>query len=91
MAEITYKPIIEAEFKVSGTYSICIDKCIRLVDGKEDGEQVVMRYKKNGMRVPRQPAFDEISITKAIIEAYKKGVFSREALDLLKKEIVEIE
>ncbi|MFJ7371262.1 hypothetical protein ACIQVU_17810 [Lysinibacillus sp. NPDC098008] len=87
MSEITYKPIVESEVKVSETYSICIDKCIKIEGGEEKCEQVVMRYKKNGMRVPRQPAFDELNVTKAIINAYKQGVFSREALDLLKKEI----
>ncbi|WP_186306621.1 hypothetical protein [Siminovitchia fortis] len=50
-----------------------------------------MRYKKNGQKVPRQPAFDERSITEAIIEAYKQGVFSRESLALLKKGINEVE
>lgn len=90
MTETTYKPIVKSEFKVSGIYSISIDKCIKVEDGEEKGEQVVMRYKKNGQRVPRQPAFDELSITKAIIEAYKQGVFSKEALDLLKKEISEL-
>ncbi|QDP39457.1 hypothetical protein [Radiobacillus deserti] len=90
MTETTYKPIVESELKVSELYSICIDKCIKIEDGEEKGEQVVMRYKKNGQRIPRQPAFDELSITKAIIEAYKQGVFSKEALDLLKKEISEM-
>ncbi|RST72492.1 hypothetical protein D4T97_015635 [Siminovitchia acidinfaciens] len=90
MTETTYKPIVESEFKVSGIYSICIDRCIKIEDGEEKGEQVVMRYKKNGHRIPRQPAFDELSITKAIIEAFKQGVFSKESLDLLKKEIREI-
>lgn len=87
MTKTTYKPIVESEFQVSAVYSICIDKCIKIEDGEEKGEQVVMRYKKNGLRVARQPAFDEISITKAIIEAYKQGVFTRESLDLLRTEI----
>jgi len=90
MSEITYKPIVESEVKVSEIYSICIDKCMKIEDGEEKGEQVVMRYKKNGMRVPRQPAFNELNITEAIINAYKSGVFSKEALDFLKKGINDI-
>lgn len=90
MSKITYKPIVESEVRVSGTYSICIDRCIKFEDGEEQEEQVVMRYKKNGKRVPRQPAFDELSVTEAIVNAYKQGVFSRDALNLLKKGINEI-
>lgn len=45
------------------------------MNDEEKGEQIVMRYKKNGQKVPRQPAFDELSIIKAIIEVYKQGVF----------------
>ncbi|MDO6630088.1 hypothetical protein [Bacillus thuringiensis] len=91
MSEIIYKPIMESEVKVSETYSICIDKCMKFENGIEKGEQVVMRYKKNGTRVPRQPAFNELNITEAIINAYKNGIFSRKALELLKKGINEIE
>lgn len=91
MTKTTYKPIVESEFKVSSVYSISIDRCVKFEDGEEKGEQVVMRYKKNGQKVPRQPAFDELSITEAIIVAYKQGVFSRESLALLKKGINEIE
>ncbi|MEE6185098.1 hypothetical protein [Bacillus pretiosus] len=90
MSKITYKPIVESEIKVSAIYSICIEKCTKFENGQEKGEQVVMRYKKNGIRIPRQPAFNELNITEAIINAYKSGVFSREAIDLLKKGIEEV-
>ncbi|WP_218923024.1 hypothetical protein [Bacillus cereus] len=56
----------------------------------EKGEQVVMRYKKNGIKIPRQPVFNELNITEAIINAYKIGVFSCEVINLLKKGIEEI-
>ncbi|MBD7908902.1 hypothetical protein [Sporosarcina gallistercoris] len=46
MSEIIYKPIMESGVNVSETYSICIDKCIKLENGEEQGEQFVMRYKK---------------------------------------------
>lgn len=88
--KINYEPMVESEVKVSETYSICIDKCMKIEDGVEKGEQVVLRYKKNGIRIPRQPAFNELSVTEAIINAYQRGVFSREAIDLLKKGISSI-
>ncbi|MDR0139211.1 hypothetical protein RFW18_15770 [Metabacillus idriensis] len=90
MPDVSYKPVVESEVKVNNTYSICIDKCIKYEDGEEKEEQVVLRYKKDGVRIPRQPAFNEISVTEAIISAYKKGVFSREALEMMKKGISEI-
>lgn len=56
----------------------------------EKGEQVVMRYKKNGIKIPRQSALNKLHIIEAIINAYKSRVFSCEVIELLKKGIEEI-
>ena len=76
---------------VSNIYSICIDKCIPIISGIEKSGQVVIRYKKLGCKYPYQPTFDEFSITKAIINAYKEGDFSLSVLQELRKGISEID
>lgn len=85
--KVSYKLMERSETFVNDTYSILIDLCQPMINGKPRDPQVIMRYRKNGNVVTRQPAFNEMDVTRAIIHAYEKGVFSQEAFDLLKESL----
>ncbi|MFB3168485.1 hypothetical protein P5G62_015310 [Neobacillus sp. 179-C4.2 HS] len=85
---VEYKVIKRISHNVNEEYDIVFDKCTPKIDGvKQDHDELLMRYTKNGNTVNRAPAFDEKDMVKAIVKLFNSAVISDEAKDILRKGI----
>jgi hypothetical protein len=84
--EVKYKVNKRISHNVNAEYDIVFDRCTPKIDGiKQDHEELLMRYTKNGNTVNRAPAFDEKDMMEAIVKLYNSTVISDEAKEILRK------
>lgn len=75
-------------YNVDSEYDIVFDRCTPKINGvKQNHEELLMRYTKNGKTVNNAPAFDEIDMINAIVKLYNSSLISNEAKEVLKKGI----
>lgn len=75
-------------YNVNNEYDIVFDRCTPKIDGvKQNYEELLMRYTKNGNTVNRAPAFDEIDMMNTIVKLYNSSVISKEAKEILRNRI----
>ncbi len=86
---IEYKRNDRISHNVNSEYDIVFDKCTPIVDDVvHKGEELLMRYTKNGRTINNAPAFDEIDMIKTIVKLYNSTLLSAEAKEVLRKGII---
>jgi hypothetical protein len=86
--KIEYKRNDRISYNVDNQYDIVFDRCNPRIDGvTQSHEQLLIRYTKNGNTINNAPAFNELTMMKAIVKLYNSSVISDEAKEILKKGI----
>lgn len=86
--EVKYIRHDRISYNVDNEYDIVFDRCTAKIDGVLQGEEeLLMRYTKNGITINRAPAFDELSMMKAIVKLYNSSVISNTAKEILRNGI----
>lgn len=87
--KVNYQVNKRARHKVNDEYEIVFDRCTPIINGvKQNYEQLLMRYTKNGDTIPKPPAFNELEMMKAIVKMYNDdSIISSEAKQILREGI----